>query len=130
MVQERDIAVASSPSATEVAREENAITLTQFAFLKFVRQKPMPIYPPELLSSGLKGKVVADVVADTTGHIKSVHSVEASHASFASAVEVAVMDWVIKPVGTRKSPDPNFVRTTLAFYFEVHDGLGQVRQLD
>jgi TonB family protein len=60
---------------------------------------PMPSYPPILVSSGIEGESVVQIVwlRDGTVDITKTHGIRESHRGLAEAVLVAVRQWSVSP---------------------------------
>jgi TonB family protein len=75
------------------------------------------VYPADLASTGVSGKVVLQALIGTSGRVEEVTVESASHSEFAAAATDAVRQWEFDatllncvPVETRMTVSANFVQ--------------------
>lgn len=89
-----------------------------------------PEYPAALVSTGVRGVAVADVLIGPDGTVDDVSLLEAPHPAIESAMRTALQQWRFPTV---RVPDTFFdatVRSKVTYYFSVANGRGIVRAPD
>lgn len=99
----------------------NAATLRAKATVK-----PSPHYPLESLAQGIAGVAVAEVTADSEGHVREVDVLEAPSKDVGAAVREAMLKWRFSPVRVVGESQDSQVFATFTFYFVINNGRGTV----
>lgn len=74
-----------------------------------------PNYPPALLGSGNDGVLVADLLIDSSGAVKSIRIVESSHSHFEQAAIDVLPKWRFAPGTVDGEPVESWIRQPILF---------------
>ncbi len=78
-----------------------------------------PLYPPDLHEQGVVGGAVLELTIDTSGQVKAVRTLRASHPQFEEVATNAVKTWKFSP--SKRNGQPVESRWNIAISFESED---------
>jgi protein TonB len=94
------------------------IDISNLDQVPIVKYRARPIYPTEMVRSGVTGEVLVDFIVDTDGNVRNASAVRSSHREFEENAVVAVTKWKFVP--GKKNHHVVFTHMQVPIIFVLH----------